>query len=313
MRHDRKISSGGPNGAPAARWFESSDLVRRNEEKFEVGPAAATFLRDEISRYLPCFEFCAGHPFTWITTIYFDTEDRRLFRRAVRAYDDNLKVRIKEYAYRDASGGSITSPLCFLELKERRKGRVLKRRFPVPKSSLRNLLEGEDVWPQIAALAEGGTPPETVRKTYDGFRSFLTRYSVRSTAAIRYRRTVFQDPAEGPRVTFDDRITIHPAPRELYASSDPRAPVELGRAVRRYDRVILEIKASSCEYPDWLREILRNHQPRRLSKFTTSVRCLDGATGAEPPASSSRGRNDPPPSGAEGAGDTAIVNAPIEH
>ena len=65
----------------------------------EVGPARAVLLREEIARHLPLYEFHAGHSHTHITTLYFDTRERDFFRRAEKHYDDNVKIRVKEYYF----------------------------------------------------------------------------------------------------------------------------------------------------------------------------------------------------------------------
>ena len=81
--------------------------------KFELDIAAAAFLRDEIARRLPVFEFASGYAHTFVTTIYFDTADRRFFEKARRDYDHNDKIRVKDYYYEEPSesAGSASSAM----------------------------------------------------------------------------------------------------------------------------------------------------------------------------------------------------------
>src|SRR5262245_36598515 len=149
MEPQSQIDGAGQNGA----YF-----WKRREEKYEMPVGKATFLRDEIEKHLPLFEFRRGHPFTFITTVYFDTEKLDFYKRAKTYYDDNIKIRVKEYYYQGrssslgaaglASRGSpwITFDYCFVEIKQRIQGLVVKRRFELPKRLLAPLLRGEDVW-----------------------------------------------------------------------------------------------------------------------------------------------------------------------
>ena len=246
---------------------------RRYEVKFEMGHGSAAFLRREIAARLPVFEFRPGFPYTYITTIYFDTGDRELYERARRHYDDNEKLRAKEYCYRESSGEFITSPLCFLELKRRDDGIVTKHRLALPKALLGRFLAGEDISSEIfehPSEGNGGDGAEK-RTVYDLLRSYIDRYDIRATSAIVYRRQVFQVDEDELRVTFDDEIAVYQPPPSLYDKRKALTAGSLGVPIRRFSQAITEIKCSGGETPEWLQRALRNHSSKRLSKFTTSV------------------------------------------
>jgi len=271
---------------------KSSLFIRRNEEKYELGVAAAMFLRDEIAAHLPLFEYRAGYPYTLVTTVYFDTEDKLLYRRAARSFDDNQKIRLKEYFYQQRGGGEgyLTSPHCFVELKERRQGTVYKRRIAIPRCHLREFFRGEDVWPIVESASELFGARGCVRTAYGDLREFLGLRRVTPASAINYRRLVYQLDQERLRVTFDDRIASYPPSPEWRLDSRPTGengsspngfgtppwndaltPEALGCPIRTYDKVIVEIKCTDEEYPAWLQRALRNHSSRQVSKFTSSV------------------------------------------
>jgi hypothetical protein len=274
----------------------SAFFICRQEQKFEVGAASAAYLREEISRQLPLFEFYLGYPHTHITTIYFDTVDRTFYRRAEQSYENSVKIRTKEYYYRDRDGGYLTFPHCFVELKQHQNGTVHKRRFQLPKESLHCLVGGEDVWDAIGA--DAADQDHGLKEAYAELRGYLLKYQVAATSIVNYRRTVYQRAEEELRITFDDEIAVYPAYPGLYLEARALTREVLEGPTRRYEKVILEIKCPAGDYPEWLKQALRNHSSKRLSKFITSVRFLSEAAAERdgaPPGALGLSPGSPPP------------------
>lgn len=258
-------------------------LFRRREEKYDVGLASAAFLREEIARRLPLFEYNPGHAFTHVTTIYFDTRDRHFFNEAVRNKKHSLRIRVKEYYYAVDSSERreyLTSPFCFVELKETIDRAVVKRRFAFPKADLIRLFRREEVWPILLRIS----PPHEagpLHDIYSEFRKFIAAYPVEATSIVHYRRVVYQKMEDDLRITFDDQLAVYSPVADLYGQAKALTPDVLGKPVRKTDRVILEIKCAG-EHPEWLRRALQYHSSKRLSKFTTSIRLLlDEQSGRE--------------------------------
>jgi hypothetical protein len=252
----------------------SARFFQRREAKYEVGLGAATFLREEIARRLPRFEYEPGHATTSITTIYFDTKSRDLYRRAERHYDESIKIRVKEYYYALDGGGYEISPHCYVEIKEHSGGAVIKKRFRFPKRELSKLMKGEDLLP----ILESTTPAhelESLKEVYGEFRRIIGLYAVETTSIVTYRRAVYQEAEDSLRITFDDHFAVWAPFPDLYDRHEALTPEVLGKPVRVTDRVILEIKCPG-DFPGWLEKALRYHSTKRLSKFTTSVRLLLG-------------------------------------
>jgi hypothetical protein len=277
----------------------SARFFRRQEDKYEIGLAQAMFLREEIGRRLPLFSYQAGHSHTFITTVYFDTRTHDFFHKAERNYDENVKIRVKEYFYGLDQAASHAAPRrngkaphyqlsahCYVEIKEKVRGTVIKRRFCFPKKHLARLFRGEDVWPLLLAI----TPPDELgplHEIYSEFKRFISAYPVEASSVVNYRRTVYQEVEDHLRITFDDQIGVYPPPTGLYAVHEALTPEVLGKPLRATDAVILEIKCAG-EYPAWLRKALQDHTSKRLSKFTTSVRLLLDDTGHLPPVAGRR-------------------------
>ena len=281
----------------------STVYLCRREHKYEVSPAVARELRDEIAKHLPLFSYIPGRRDSHITTVYFDTRNRDLYHRAERSFDDNFKIRVKEYYYPRADAPGETgdgwtvrgeyqiSPFCYVELKQRRRGIVFKRRFRLPKTCVGPLFAGDDV---SSFVFDGLTGRErlSVQKTYDALRKYLQKVTVEVSSVVAYHRLVYQKSEKDLRVTFDQGVSVHAPPRGLYGGVEALTPEVLGAPIRTLERVILEIKCSRS-YPVWLRNILSRLSAKRLSKFTSSVRMLlQSDTGKD----DARRRNRPGPS-----------------
>ena len=312
--HDRR--EGAPRTSPR-RESESTTFIRRREHKFEVSAARGVFLREQIAKELPLFEFFEGFPHTYVTTVYYDTVDRKFYQRAESSYDDNLKIRVKEYSYRSRDGSFLSFPTCYVELKMRRGGSVIKRRVPIPKGQLEAVLGGIDVWDSVCELVPEPTPE--LERSYEALSRFLRSERVVASSIISYRRTVFQRSERELRVTFDDEIAVFEVGGEIYGEQrDALTPNRLGVPVRRHDRVIVEVKCPDPQLPDWLRETLRHHRSKELSKFTTSIRFLTDSSDSDatpseelgPPEEQSSGERPSGGAASSGRGVNGIRNAP---
>ena len=268
----------GPGEDPC---LKSTVYLRRREYKYEVAPALALELRREIAARLPLFSFIPGRRDCFITTVYFDTRNRDLYHRAERSFDDNFKIRVKEYYYPRAEeigddgapGRSYQiSRFCYVELKQRRRGIVFKRRFRLPKKCVAPLFAGEDV---SSFVFDGLSERErlSVEKTYDALRKYLRKVTVEVSSVVTYRRLVYQKSEQDLRITFDKNVAIYAPPRGLYGAVEALTPETLATPIRTLSRVILEIKCSAG-FPEWLNNALSQLASKRLSKFTSSVRLL---------------------------------------
>ncbi|MBN1441551.1 MAG: VTC domain-containing protein [Planctomycetes bacterium] len=302
----REKRPGKPEGSSQGE-VESPSYIRRHEQKFEVGVAAAAFLREEISRNLPIFEFYEGYPHTCITTVYFDTDDQAFYEQAVRSYDDNFKIRVKEYSYSHRDGGFLSLPYCYVELKRRIEGTVVKRRIRILKGDLNRLLAGDDLWEAVSG-GSSAADAAYLHAAYQELRDHLSRFRVQPTSIVTYRRSVFQQSEQELRITFDDDVAVYAPVDGLYSQLEALTPDTLPAPLRRYPKVILEIKCPSCQYPLWLQGALKNHCSKRLSKFTTSIRFLrepQAADDGERPATGGKAADDPD--------ETRIVPSPIDY
>ncbi|MBI4582626.1 MAG: VTC domain-containing protein [Planctomycetes bacterium] len=260
-------------------------IFGRREIKYELEMQEAKRLKEVVSKHLPLYEFRRGRSHTFISTIYYDTDLYEFYNRATHHYDNNTKIRVKEYYYELGDGKTLEwFPCCFVEIKQRVEGLVIKRRLRVPKSFINQLFEGKNILDQLVN-SDPSLAFDDFGEVYNELRRYLQHYTVRPRSIINYRRTVYQKNEEELRVTFDENLEVFQPVRGLYDRVESLNRQTLGRPIQTINKVILEIKCKENRYPEWLEKELGSMPPRRVSKFTTSInlltRELDSANGSD--------------------------------
>jgi hypothetical protein len=290
---------------------ESSAITQnRRELKFKLSEARATAFAAEISARIPKHRFQgsganrlprARH---YVTTVYFDTAARDLYR-AVRADPDSLKVRAREYydlhpelleLATDARDIVRYTPVLWVEIKGNRDGRTYKRRIGIPKGDVEPFFTHGAISPAMRGLLRSAQPP----KLRDGIASefaaaessadeppdviaelsaLRARFSepLRASCLVNYRRTAFEDAAGMVRITFDQRMACFAAPPGLWSSNQPLVREALGTPAYEEPSYVLEVK-SRGELPGWLSELIvqAGVQPHVFSKFVTASETVYG-------------------------------------
>ncbi len=213
---------------------ESSAITQnRRELKFKLPEAKAAAFAAQISARIPKHRFQgtganrlprARH---YVTTVYFDTGARELYR-AVRDDPDALKVRAREYydlhpelleLATDARDIVRYSPVLWIELKGKRDGRTYKRRVGIPKEDVVPFFEHGTVSPAMRELQRASHPPprrienasefppplesangsgadsEPSLDVIDELSALRSRFSepLRASCLVNYRRTAFEE------------------------------------------------------------------------------------------------------------------------
>lgn len=305
---------------------ESSAITQnRRELKFKLGEAHAAAFAAAISARLPKHRFQgtganrlprARH---YVTTVYFDTAARHLYR-AVRDDPDSLKIRAREYydlhpelmeLATDARDIVRYSPVLWIEIKGNRDGRTYKRRVGIPKGDVEPFFERGEVSPAMVGLQRTSKPPPKPLQTLTTTTSsdfpasdppanahaseppdvitelsgLRARFSepLRASCLVNYRRTAFEDAAATVRITFDQRMACFGAPPGLWSSNKPLVREALGAAAYEEPSTIVEVKARG-ELPSWLSDLLvqTGAQPHVFSKFVTASETVYGPLPSPP-------------------------------
>lgn len=296
----------------AGRALSESSAITQNrrELKFKLPEAQAAAFAAQVSARIPKHRFQgaganrlprARH---YVTTVYFDTAARDLYR-AVRDDADALKVRAREYydlhpelleLATDARDIVRYSPVLWIELKGKRDGRTYKRRVGIPKGDVVPFFEHGIVSPAMRELQRTSHPPplraeiasefppplETPANGESGdsrldviaelsaLRSRL-REPLRASCLVNYRRIAFEDAAGTLRITFDQRMACFGAPQDLWSTSKPLVREAIGTPAFEESCYILEVKVRS-ELPSWLADLLEQAGAAEhvFSKFVTA-------------------------------------------
>lgn len=291
---------------------ESSAITQnRRELKFKLGEAHAAAFAAQVSARIPKHRFQgtganrlprARH---YVTTVYFDTAARDLYR-AVRDDPDALKVRAREYydlhpelleLATDARDIVRYSPVLWIELKGKRDGRTYKRRVGIPKLDVIPFFERGAVSPAMRELQRTSQPPPLRPETASDFpppieeaparepgsesqhdmlgelAALRGRFTepLRPSCLVNYRRTAFEDAAGTLRITFDQKMSCFAAPADLLSNNQPMVREALGRPAYEERCYILEVKART-ELPPWLSDLLEHAgaEEHVFSKFVTA-------------------------------------------
>lgn len=291
---------------------ESSAITQdRRELKFKLSESAAAAFAAQVSARIPKHRFQgqganrlprARH---YVTTVYFDTAARDLYR-AVREDPDNLKIRAREYydlhpelleLATDPRDIVRYSPVLWIEIKGKRDGRTYKRRIGIPKGDVSPFFEDGEVSkamlelqrdrpPSPAAHGDGelvssplSEPPVHSDDVIGELLALRERFTepLRASCLVNYRRTAFEDAAGTLRVTFDHRMACFQAPGTLWESTKPLVREALGTPVYEETAYILEIKARG-ELPDWVSGLIEQAGAAEhiFSKFVTASETVFG-------------------------------------
>jgi hypothetical protein len=259
--------------------------AHRAETKYLLSAEHAKALARELSRRIASHRHrgqganelpAAQHH---VTTIYFDTTSRTLYR-AARSSEQHLKLRAKEYydVHRELTETATDprqlvryQPVVWLEIKQRDGAHTGKQRIALPKADVPIFLDRGVVTPAMQALAE----PAVLRALADLCTS--CGEPLRADCLVNYRRTAWQDDAAGLRVTIDTGLASFAPPADLWTRDFALVRETLGEPAAVEDRRVLEVKCRG-DVPGWLETFLASRQIRAaaFSKFETASSAVHG-------------------------------------
>jgi len=221
-----------------------------------------------------------------VTTIYFDTATRALFRAASEA-SSHLKLRAKEYydLHPDLTETATDprqlvrfQPILWLELKSRDGVHSGKRRIGLPKRDIPAFFARGEITPEMIAIQETAHGPDA-RGVLEAVAALCTSCGepLRADCLVNYRRMAWQDAAGELRITLDTGLSYYRPPADLWERDWALLRPTLGPAVGSEARRVLEIK-SRTDQPAWLRDLLEAQaiQLASFSKFEAASSAIHG-------------------------------------
>lgn len=214
---------------------------KRYEQKYLLSAEQYTSFRQQLDEYIQPDEYFRST----VCSVYYDTDDFSLIRNSIDAPVYKEKLRLRSYNVPTADS------TVFIELKEKFKGLVYKRRIAMTVSEAADYLAGR------AAIKDDSQPGREI----DWFlRS--NRVSPKVFLASDREAYVGRENSE-LRITFDRNIRWRDYDLDLTAGSH-------GEEVTQSGQVLMEIKMPESS-PMWLAQMLSENRifPTGFSKYGT--------------------------------------------
>ena len=278
---------------PAGVELDARMTADRREAKFLLSVEQARAVVAAVNRRLVVHRhrgdganlLPGAHHF--VTTIYFDTPSRSLFRAASTSADSHLKLRAKEYydlhpelmeTATDPRQLVRFQPILWLELKHKEGAHTGKRRIGIPKRDVPAFFANATITSEMVAIQEQ-TYGRDATRVLEAVAELCASCAepMRADCLVNYRRLAWQDPEGELRVTIDSGLAFFAPPPDLWQRDWALVRPSLGGAVGSEARRVLEVK-SHGDPPSWLAELLEAHEIAALpfSKFDAASSAVHG-------------------------------------
>lgn len=238
----------------------AEEVFKRYELKFLLSRAEHVALREAISPYMGYDTYGNLEGKYNIISLYYESDDKKIYYETVNKLRFRQKLRLRVYDDADLSSTA------FIEVKQKFKNVVNKRRTLIPLGEAYQLLSGPYSEEMIANA--NASNPQILREALH----FKDLYEMKPAAIVSYDRQAMSglgDNEKDLRVTFDYNLMCRSD--DLGLESGPE-----GLSFVDPDSVILEVKVSNS-VPFWLARILSdfNFSKQGFSKFCTSIDLLE--------------------------------------
>jgi hypothetical protein len=273
--------------------------AEREETKYLVSPDRLDVLAAEFTQRLAPHRFTGEGanglpgPHHYVTTIYFDTPSRLLYRSAIKDFEHNVKIRAKEYYDLHPSLTELaTDPSqivryqkwLWFELKRRDGTHTSKRRFRLRKHEVPMFFgHGTRTPDSIPPSPFREEPPaagldEELREIVDYCQSLPE--SLAAACLVNYRRLSWQSADSHLRITLDLGLNFYAPPGDLWTREHALVRNTLGAPRGGQNSAVLEIKRHSA-LPGWVDAALQRAGAEAMpfSKFESASREVAGVHG----------------------------------
>ena len=285
--------------SPPIERGDEGMTAEREETKYLVAPEKLEALASELTHRLSPHRFTGEganglpSPHHYVTTIYFDTPSRLLFRTAVKDFEHNVKIRAKEYYDLHPSLAELATDAkdivryqrwLWFELKRRDGTHTSKRRFRLRKHEVPAFFtHGTRTPDSLVPPALGGEPlaagfDEELQEIVDYCQSLPEPLA--AACLVNYRRLSWQSADAHLRVTVDLGLTFYAPPDDLFTREHALVRSTLGAPRGGQRQAVLEIKRHDA-LPTWLDGALDRAGVVSMpfSKFESASREVAGVHG----------------------------------
>ena len=223
----------------------------------------------------------------FVTTIYFDTPSRMLYRAAQGSVESHLKLRAKEYydlhpdlmeTATDMRQLVRYQPILWLELKHKDGAHTGKRRIGIPKRDIPAFFTEGKITADMVRIQEQsyGHDASVVLAAVAELCASCAE-PMRADCLVNYRRLAWQDPEGELRVTIDSGLGFFGPPADLWSRDWALVRPSLGAPVGAEPRRVLEVKTQG-DAPAWLTAVLDAERVTAVpfSKFDAASSSVHG-------------------------------------
>lgn len=217
---------------------------KRNEQKYLLDEEKYRLLFAQLNEHIEPDEYFSST----VSSVYYDTRDFSLIRRSIDAPIYKEKLRLRGYST------PSQKDVVFVELKEKFKGLVYKRRIAMPADKARDYVEGRCPAGEYSQLS----------REIDWF---LHTHEVEPKVFLASDRQAYVATDDSRvRITFDRNIRWRDYELELALGSH-------GEPVLPPGQLLMELKIEETA-PLWLAKILSQNKlyPTGFSKYGTCYR-----------------------------------------
>lgn len=237
----------------------------RHELKFIIALEDAEQLFDDLTPYCDDDPNVSSLRTYEIASVYYDTKDLRFYYDREESVGYRRKVRLRSYNERDRSKA------LFLEIKEKHKNSVLKKRIHLTSGRILQAEPEHIRLPLEVVLEELQDTADAREMSY-----LYKRLELYPVVNIRYhRRPVIPRFEHDMRVTLDTNITAGGGSLPVF-DSEREVPIIAP------DKGVLEVKTNQA-VPLWLNSIMKRYQMTqiRYSKYCLGVDHVFGRGGKQ--------------------------------
>jgi len=225
---------------------------KRYEQKYLLSAEQYASFRQQLDEYIQPDEYFKST----VCSIYYDTDDFSLIRNSIDGPVYKEKLRLRSY---NVPGADST---VFIELKEKFKGLVYKRRIAMTAAEAVDYLAGR------SEIKDNSQPGREIEW-------FLRSNNVSPKVFLASDREAYVGKEDNElRITFDRNIRWRDYDLDLTLGSH-------GEDVTRFGQVLMEIKMPESS-PMWLARMLSENRifPTGFSKYGTCYKAnlFDGVT-----------------------------------
>jgi len=220
---------------------------QRFEFKYWIPKRWVNVLVSDLYRLMDLDPYSAGGVYYPLYSVYYDTEDWQAYYEKMDGVERRKKFRVRSYAPNPGADDMVN-----LEIKEKNKDIILKRRMRVPVSEVDAVARGQ----------YGGDDPVGAE-----WRFSQTRDALRPKVLVAYKRLAFVPKGPGDyRITVDADVSWgRPSSSTDFGAST--RPVPMLR-----DASVLEIKFAKYP-PRFIFDLIQRYNLRNdaISKYCESV------------------------------------------